>query len=121
MVRKATQGEVDRQHDLALAMPVELDGDVVVRHAGGHVMTSTLWMLDLKGPADNKTRVHLRFGIAGTRIATLSDGRFVGGSGAPDRKLAMWSIDLHDLERLKLTAQRNRKAYDDRDKDDRQR
>lgn len=102
-------------------MPVELDGDVIVRHRGGHVMTATLWMLDLKGPADNMTRVHLRFGLAGTRIALLNDGRFVGGSGMPDRKLAMLSIDLHDLERLRLTAKRNRKAYDDRNKDKRNR
>lgn len=91
--------------------PIPQDDEVTVRHVGGGVERATLWYIDAE-------TVHLRFGMAGVRVATLVDieatrsrhalpaGRF------KDKKMASWRIDAIDLERLRVTAREHKSLYE---------
>lgn len=91
--------------------PIEQDGAVTVRHLGGGVQTATLWYID-------QDEVHLRFGLAGIRVALLHDveptKRSAGTQAGhfKDKKMVAWRIDSLDLERLRATATEHRSLYE---------
>lgn len=75
--------------------PVKKDDPIIVRHQGG--LTKTAFFVKFL----DAERVVLRFELAGERIASLADGRFEI-KRQKERAMCWWSVDLHDLERLRM-------------------
>lgn len=91
--------------------PIEVDGEVRVRHRGGQVQITTLFLID-------DDVVTLRFSLAGTRRASLKDGRFIE-RGHKMRGMDLWYIDGDDLERLRATAAERNAVFAQRQKESR--
>lgn len=108
MVREleATEPEIDmkkkpksapaKQYDLPLVDPIKVDGDVIVRHVGGSTQIATLHAIA-------GDEIILRFSLAGFRKASLETGRFTERARSM-AGMAHWSIDRHDLDRLRVSS-----------------
>ncbi len=105
-----------RQLSLAVAPPIEIDGEVIVRHQGGLTQVTTLWGIE-------ENEVHLKFGMAGVRVALLYDTKPTKRSSGlkagtfREKNLAFWRVDNLDLERLRASAKKYATALVERVKE----
>jgi len=83
-----------QQQAFPLLEPIKKDDPIVVRHKGG--LTKTAFFVKF---IDDK-RFSVKFELAGERVAFFEDGSFEV-KRQKERGMIWWSIDLHDLDRIR--------------------